>query len=143
MSERNRIFAGLLAEVSFSMLPLIFVSVILANGEHPETIVASPEWTFGAAILFGQTVVKFISGLARYGAAAIGPVAFTIALLIVLGLAPSLLVLTLAIQAMEARKALSGWLCAAQVILFLASGALYVVLGFVGESWRGSAPPVD
>lgn len=63
MTERSRIFAGLAAEVSFAILPLLVVLMVLTYLQHASTFFASPEWSFGASILFGQTLVKFVSNL--------------------------------------------------------------------------------
>jgi hypothetical protein len=95
----------------------------------------SPEWSFGAAILFGQSLMKFVSGLARGGKAAKGPVALVLALLIVFGLVPSLLVLYITLQTTEAKLDPSRWLQFFQVVLFSGGVAMYLLLGTVGELW--------
>jgi|KBSSwiStaDraftv2_1062776.scaffolds.fasta_scaffold198976_2 hypothetical protein len=136
--NRRRVFAGLFAEVSFTTLPLLIVLIVLLNYEHGEHIVQSPEWSFGAAILFGQALVKFMTGMAHGGRAAHGPVSLAITLIIVFGLAPSLLVLTLVLIDMEAipRREPAEWLSVLQVVLFLLGAATYLVFGTVGELWR-------
>lgn len=96
------------------------------------------EWAFGAAILFGQALVKFMSGLSRGGAAAAGPVAFATALVIVAGLAPSLLVLTLTLIAHESGQSPARWLQISHVVLFVTAAAVYLALGTVGEMWNAT-----
>src|SRR5262245_26855876 len=118
-SSRRRVVAGPFAEVSFAPLPLLFVLMVLPNYRPGAHIIWSPEWSFGAAILFGQALVKFMTGMAHGGHAAHGPVALAITLIIVLGLAPSLLVLTLVLMDLEAdpRREPAGWLSVLQVVL--------------------------
>jgi hypothetical protein len=140
MSERSRILAGLAAEVSFAVLPLVVMLMVLVHAGHSNRILSAAEWSFGASILFGQTLVKFVSGLARGGSAAIGPVALAVALLVVFGLSPSLMVLTMTLQAAEAGQKAAPWLCGAQVFLFCGSAIVYMLLGTVGEMWRQNEP---
>lgn len=134
-SERKRIFAGLAAEVAFGVLPLLIVLMVLLQTEHSTRMFAAPEWSFGAAVLFGQTLVKFVSGLARGGSAATGPVALIVALLVVFGLVPSLFTLIMALQALETRIDPARWLQILQVILFCGASVMYMLLGTIGEAW--------
>jgi len=136
MSERNRIFSGLAAEVAFAVLPLLVVLFVMIDMNRFPSIFESPEWSFGAAILFGQSLVKFVSGLARSGAAAIGPVALAVSLIVVFGLAPSLLVLTMTLLHSPEFSGHPGrWLQVLQVVLFCGGAVSYVLLGTVGEAW--------
>jgi hypothetical protein len=138
ISERLRILMGLAAEVAFAVLPLLVVLMVVGNAGHPNHFFSSPEWSFGAAILFGQSLMKFISGIARGGAAAIGPVAFVVALLVVFGLVPSLIVLDMTLQAVEAKGEPAGWLQVSQVALFVLGALMYMALGTIGEMWSKS-----
>jgi len=101
-------------------------------------VIGSPEWSFGAAILFGQALVKFSTGVAHGGRAAHGPVALAVTLILVLGLAPSLLVLTLILVDTEAdpKRDPDTWLGVMQVVLFIASAVTYCIFGMIGEMWR-------
>jgi choline-glycine betaine transporter len=135
MSERSRILSGLSAEVVFAALPLFVVLIVLAHADHSRRLFMSPEWSFGAAILFGQSLTKFVSGLTRGGKAARGPVTLVLALVIVFGLVPSLLVLYITLQTVEAKTDPSRWLQFFQVILFCGAAAMYLLLGAIGELW--------
>lgn len=133
--ERKRVIAGLGAEVLFAVLPLLVVLMVLVHAEHSTNMFASPEWSFGAAILFGQALMKFVSGLARGGDAEKGPVRLIVALLVVFGLVPSLLVLNMTLQAVETHANPGRWLQIFQVVLFCGGAAMYILLGTVGETW--------
>jgi hypothetical protein len=108
-SERNRICSGLAAEVAFALLPLLVVLMVVIHTGHSHRLFSSPEWSFGAAILFGQSLVKFVSGIARGGAAARGPVALFVALLVVFGLVPSLSVLHMTLETVETKTDPARW----------------------------------
>jgi hypothetical protein len=136
MSPRNRILSGLAAEVAFAVLPLLVVLMVLVHARHSAHLFASSEWSFGAAILFGQSLVKFISGLARGGEAATGPVALIVALLVVFGLVPSLIVLTMTLQSTVVHLTPATWLQICQVLLFTGGAVMYLLLGVIGETWR-------
>jgi hypothetical protein len=136
MSERKRIIIGLAAEVLFAVLPLVVVFMVVMHAGHGEKFFSSPEWSFGASILFGQTLVKFITGFSRGGATAADPIGFTVALLVVFGLVPSLFVLTMTLQYTEVGKDPALWLRIAQLVLFALSAIVYMLLGTVSEEWH-------
>jgi len=135
MTERVRIVSGLAAEVAFAVLPLLIVLLFIVSGELPQIarFFASPEWSFGAAILVGQSLVKFVSGIGKGGSAASGPVALVISIVLVFLLAPTLFVLFLSLQT-ESKP--SPWLGLAQVVLFALGAGVYILLGLVGELWN-------
>ena len=135
-AKHVKTLAGLVAEVAFAILPLLVVTMVLLRAERSYKVFAAPEWSFGAAILFGQALTKFMVGLARGGDAASGPVALTVALVVVFGLAPSLFVLNAALEMAEAGKFLGVGMQASQVVLFSLGAIVYLLLGVVGESWR-------
>lgn len=134
IKERSHvpILAGLSAEVCFAFLPLVVLVVVKTS--HSGAFLSSPEWAFGASILFGQALVKFVSGVVRRGRAAKGTVALAVSLLLVIGLAPSLIVLTLNLMS-DAHEEPSALLIAAQLTLFAVSTLSYLVFGTLGEMW--------
>lgn len=134
MKHWKAALAAQVAEVLFSCLPLVVLLVVLIQVGHAWSYWASPEWSFCTCILFAQTVVRFVTGLMRAGERMVmGPVACAIALVVVLGLVPSLLVLTMTLQAHENGTRMSTWLQLSQVLLFLLSLVAYLLLGTVGE----------
>ena len=144
MTERGKVMAALVAEVSFAVLPLLVVLMVRVNADDAAAVFASPEWVFGAAILFGQALVKFVVGLARGGSAAAGPVALAVAVVIVFGLAPSLMTLSMTLRAeihatQASQHTVTGpapWLQVLHVVLFVGAIIGYLILGTVGELWR-------
>src|SRR5262249_40866832 len=90
ISDRPKVVSGLSAEVAFAVLPLLVVLMVFLDLHHSIGFFASPEWSFGAAILFGQSFIRLVTGLVQRGKAAQGPVALIIAMLLVFGLTPSI-----------------------------------------------------
>src|SRR5437868_3723695 len=91
-------FASALAESLFIILPLIVLTIVLLQkGKSVRDLFASPEWSFAGAILMGQTMVKLIYGVYATKRRGVNAewVAVTVAGIIVLGLVPSLIVLSL------------------------------------------------
>lgn len=136
MTKRTLIVSGLAAELTFAILPLLVVLMVVIHQKHSVHLFASPEWSFGAAILFGQSLVKFISGIVRGGGGAIGPIALVLAIVVVFGLVPSLFVLTLTLQAWESNHDPTRGLQTLQVILFSGAAVMYILLGMIAELWN-------
>ena len=59
LAKRNKQLQ-LWAELMFVFMPLVIIVVAFAYKGKLITSAFSPEWAFGASILFGQTLVKFI-----------------------------------------------------------------------------------
>ncbi|HKD81517.1 MAG TPA: hypothetical protein VKH81_17625 [Candidatus Angelobacter sp.] len=136
MSERPKVVSGLTAEVAFAILPLLVILMVFLTMHNLSSFFASPEWSFGAAILFGQSFIRFVTGLVHGGKAAQGPVALIIAVLLVFGLTPSMVSLVVILQSGETHSPLSIWMQVLQVALFAFASVAYVVLGTVGEEWN-------
>jgi hypothetical protein len=134
--SRRQAAASLSAELAFTLLPLLLILMVLFHAGRPADWWSSAEWSFAAAILFGQALVKLMTGLSRGGQAAAGSVALTVALILVFGLAPSLFVLTHVLIANEGAHQPAFWLRAAQIVLFVIAALAYLALGIIGETWR-------
>jgi hypothetical protein len=130
-----RMWSGLAAEIMLATLPLLVITFVLLHLKRSSGLFASPEWSFGAAILFGQTLAKFVGGLVSSGKAAPGPVSLILVSMIVFGIVPSLLVLVVTLQATEEHLEVSYWIRSGQVVLFVAAAASYMILGAVSEKW--------
>jgi hypothetical protein len=140
MQHRSRVAAGLAAELVFAFLPLLVILLVFYRAGRAGDWVYSTEWAFAAAILFGQSIVKFMSGLSRGGRAAAGPVALTLALLLVFGLVPALFILTVSLTTPQGEQPLSVGFTVAQIALFVAASAAYLILGTIGETWNPQTP---
>jgi hypothetical protein len=87
------------------------------------------EWSFASIVLFGQSIVKFSSGVSLKGKLKWQIVALLISILIIFGLVPSILVLTLAILNEAKTYVLYIW----QIVLFFLSCISFFVIGLLGQ----------
>jgi hypothetical protein len=120
-----------IGELLLTILPLVVLSMVeLTMGKGWLHVVESAEWSFGAAVLFGQTIFKVVAGVVRVrvteGWEAIG---LLVVVLIVFGLVPSLVVLALRLTTAEPPTSLVVF----QAVLFLVSAGTFLVLGTVAH----------
>ena len=95
-THREAAFYALLGDLLFIVLPLVVISIVdVSVGRSLFAIIESPELSFGSAVLFGQTIIKVVSGFAHTKPSGAEQPVFIIALIIVFGLVPSLVVLAL------------------------------------------------
>jgi hypothetical protein len=95
-THRKAAFYALLGDLLFIVLPLVVISIVdVSIGKSLFAIIQSPELSFGSAVLFGQTIIKVVSGFAHTKPTGAEQPVFIIALIIVFGLVPSLVVLAL------------------------------------------------
>ncbi|HEY2321610.1 MAG TPA: hypothetical protein VGJ82_01990 [Thermoanaerobaculia bacterium] len=125
--------AGVAAELMFALLPLLVVAIIMVYRGESSRVFTSAEWSFGSAILCGQALVKFVSGLARARQPNWHRVAFAVAALFVFGVVPALTVLALMILS---EKSPQVWLDRAQIVVFLLSMAEFFIFGTIGDLWH-------
>jgi len=126
-------FASTAAEFLFVLLPLIVIALVLAfKGEHLGEIMASPEWSFGSAILGGQTLVRLVSGLTKARRPSWQRVSFAVAALFVLTVVPALIVLAMIIISGASAP---RWLILAQSIGFLVCATVFFAFGTLGHAW--------
>ena len=94
--HRKAAVYAILGDLLFIVLPLVVISIVdVSVGRSLFAIIESPELSFGSAVLFGQTIIKVVSGFAHTKPSGAEQPVFIIALIIVFGLVPSLVVLAL------------------------------------------------
>jgi hypothetical protein len=127
----RRAIIAQLAEYAFVALPLVVIIVAapLAHGSLLE-VFASPEWSFGTAILFGQTVARVGTAAGR-GAGYHWEHTFALeAGLIVFGLVPSLVLLVYMVgHHTVAAPPAAIW----QLVFFLVASASFILIGAAGH----------
>jgi len=93
-----RNFALIFVEILFSILPMIILVIVHFYKGTLSSVFFLPEWALVAAVLFGQTIAKITSGavaFAKKASISYQQVTLSVTLIIVFGLVPSLVVLTL------------------------------------------------
>jgi hypothetical protein len=127
---------ALLAELSFFILPFIVISIINLTKDEWIKLVQTSDWALASTLLFGQTIVKIIMGVAsreqsfphqNYG--------LITALIIVVGLVPSITILTI----FQIYSQLSIALVVAQFVLLGLAVATFLVFGTIGQMLSANA----
>lgn len=132
--HRSRAFLEAITEVVISILPIVVVLLVVLYLGKPGKLFQKPEWAFGAAIFFGQSLVKLLAAMTgAHREMQVGKVVLFAACVLVFGLAPSLLVLVFVIHSAEQVGQVSIFFQALQVALFVLSAFTYVVVGVVSH----------
>ena len=126
-------FVLVLSEALFIFLPILVLSILYLNEGKYIDLLYAHEWAQTAAIFFGLTIIKLVSGVVAVGGNIWQRVAFAIALIIVFGLVPSLIILTLIFTSDES----SVLLYVIQLGLFIVGFVIFLFLGTLGEHLIG------
>ena len=130
--SQHNAYAILGAEFLFILLPFIVSGIIFSHKGNYSKLFEMHEWSLAAAVLIGQSLIKFISGmLANRVTYTVHweRVAFAIAFLIVAGLAPSLIILSLVLV----DGVHSPGLMIAQLGIFVLGVVIFFAFGAGGE----------
>src|SRR5690606_29826405 len=120
------IFYVLISEIIFTILPLVVIAIIRSYEKKPEQIFYNTEWIMMAIILFGQSIVKFSSGISNSNRTFRWQlVALIITVIISFGLIPSIVILIINLLASE----LNFTLYLFQVILLGISIITFLIIG--------------
>ena len=122
-------WALLVSETLFVLLPLIVLAIVFSYQRKMFGLLHTPEWSFISAILFGQTLVKFVSAAVSESGAYWQRVVVIVSAIIVLGVVPSLIILALVLVS----EPPSNGLAIAQLIMFILSIVLYFFIGGAGQ----------
>jgi cytochrome c oxidase subunit IV len=124
-SFRNSLLATM-GEYLFILLPLVVLAfVLLMTDNKHHNLLTTPEWSFGAAILFGQAVQRIAAAASRTQAYRWEKTTLLVSALLVLGLVPSLLTLALVIHLDHCTRALAY----SQILLFSIGSLAFLLFG--------------
>lgn len=120
------------AEALFAIFPLVVVAIVFAYEGRFLDLLKTPEWSFAAAVLSGQSLVKLLSGVANLKEEAnyifIGLVG---ASLFVFVLGPSIVTLTYIILT----DRIGNLIGVSQILIFITSIVTLFVVGGLGQRW--------
>jgi hypothetical protein len=117
----------------FILLPFVVSGIVFSYKGDYSKLLGMHDWSLAASVLIGQSLVKFISGmLANRGAytAHWERVALAISFLIVAGLVPSLIILSLVLV----DGVYSKQMAIAQLGIFALAVAVFFAFGAGGEA---------
>jgi hypothetical protein len=127
---------ALYAELSFFILPFIVISIINLTKNDWTKLIQTGDWALASTLLFGQTIIKIIMGIASrehsfphqlYG--------LIVALIIVFGLVPSITILAI----FHIYSNLSIGLVITQFVLLILAITIFLVLGTIGQILSATA----
>ena len=122
---------AIFGDLLFIVLPLVVISIVdVSVGKSIFALMESPELSFGSAVLFGQTIIKVVSGFAHSKPSGAEEPVFIIAMIIVFGLVPSLVVLALLLSITP----ISHGLQIAQVCIFVQGVIVFFKFGVKGHA---------
>jgi hypothetical protein len=129
--------AGAIAEWLFAIVPLIVLSIVLSHLQHGGDVLESAEWSFGASVLAGQGVVRFVSGLVKGQDLSVDRVLLGVSAALVFVVVPANIVLALVLMNKEEdpTKHLSSLMVTGQVSLFVVASLLFIVAASFGHLW--------
>ena len=122
-----------LPDIFFIFLPLIVIFLVTAIRNDPLGVFNQAEWSFAAAVLSGQSIVKVVFAISNSGSTIVRKsrnIAIMIAATIVFFLVPSLIVLFFMLTA-DPRPLI---LLVVQIVLFIFSLVIYILFGVISES---------
>lgn len=129
--------AGAIAEWLFAIVPLIVLSIVLSHLQHGGDVLESAEWSFGASVLAGQGVVRFVSGLVKGQDLSVDRVLLGVSAALVFVVVPANIILALVLMNKEEDppKHLSSLMVTGQVSLFVVASLLFIVAASFGHLW--------
>lgn len=120
----------LTSEFLFTLLPIIILLIVRSYEKDFKAIFYNTEWSIISLILFGQSIVKFSSGISNSKAQFRWQlVALVISIIIIFGLIPSAIILVLNLSS----KNLSLGTYITQFALFIVSGITFFIVGAIGQ----------
>lgn len=131
--------AGALAEWFFAMLPLLVVTIVMTHLGQSSRVLESAEWAFGASILAGQALVRFVGGVVRVKKLSIDRVLLGISAILVFVVVPANIILALVVMAEASSQHISSLLASAQAGLFLLSSVLFILVASFAHLWTRRA----
>lgn len=128
--------AGALAEWLFAMLPIVVVMFVMAYLEKLADMANSTEWAFGASVLAGQSISRFVTGVMQAGKLSMDRVSLGISVLCVGIIVPANIILVLVIVHSETNDhRLTELLAVVQVVLFCLASVVFVLVGTFAHLW--------
>jgi len=128
--DESRSKGVVISEILFIILPLIIIVIYLFIQKSTISIFYKSDWTFASIVLFGQSIIKFTSGLIKSNMKFHWQkVALILSFLIVIGLIPATIVLILILGS----PSISLRLVVLQMVVFIVSVLVYFFIGSTGQ----------
>ena len=133
--ETYTAIAGALAEWLFSILPLVVLSIVMAHLGSASKVLESAEWAFGASVLAGQGLVRFVAGVVRARQLALGRVLLGVAAVFVFVVVPANIILALVIVDEAQGHHITSLLATMQAGLFFIASLFFIAVAAFAHLW--------
>lgn len=128
--DHSEAWIVLLTEYLFIILPFIVIAIVKIYSSDFYGFLEAADWSFASSILFGQLLVKMVSGSLTRQKVRWQRVSFIIAIILVCGLIPSLTTLTLILVSNGESK----FIVNTQLVLFALASIMFFWLGSAAQS---------
>jgi len=128
--NHSEAWAVLFTEYLFIILPFVVIAIVKVYSSDLDGFLKAPDWSFASSILFGQLLVKMVSGSLIHQKVRWQRVSLLIAIILVFGLIPSLTTLTLILVS----NGESAFVVNAQLTLFILASISFFLLGSAAQS---------
>lgn len=126
-------WAVLLSEYLFVIVPFVVIAIVKIYSSDFHGFLKAADWSFASSILFGQLLVKMVSGSLIREKVKWQRVSLLVSVILVFGLIPSLTTLTLVLVSNGG----SAFIVNAQIVLFGFSSVCFFWLGSAAQSMIG------
>lgn len=119
------------SEFLFTLLPIVILIIVRSYNQDCKAIFYNTEWSIIAIILFGQSIVKFSSGVSNSRAIFRWQfVALIISIIIIFGMIPASVTLVLILSC----NTLNFGIYFTQFIIFILSCISFFIVGAIGQT---------
>ena len=117
--KNSQAVAYVIGELAFIFMPFLVMTIIFAYKQKLNQMLCEPEWSLASAVMFGQAIIKMYHGVSKNDNKTIlhYNVSALFALIMLFGLVPSLIVLSLIYN--TSAGDLPSWLIIIQICLFI------------------------
>lgn len=128
--NHSEAWAVLFTEYLFIILPFVVIAIVKIYSSDLYGFLKAPDWSFASSILFGQLLVKMVSGSLIHQKVKWQRISLLIAIILVFGLIPSLTTLTLILVS----NGESVFIVNTQLLLFVLSSITFFGIGSAAQS---------
>jgi hypothetical protein len=120
-SRMRRAKISTISELLFVVLPFIVIAIALAHKGELSTFFYIPEWSIVSAVIMGQSLIRIVGAVLGRRGLEKELILAVLALILVLGLIPVLIILGFVLTS----ETISGGLAAWQALMFLVSVGVF------------------
>src|SRR3977135_1011795 len=134
-SEVRTAISGALAEWLFAIVPLMVLTIVMTHLGRSSVVLESAEWAFGASVLAGQALVRFVAGAVSAKTLLLNRVLLGVSVVFVFVVVPANVILALVIVDEAHKQSISSLLATMQAGLFFIASVLFIIVSSFAHLW--------